>query len=112
MFDSFGIANVEHVVAANECLADVALALAIYPFLSVEQLKVHVAVECNQSAFVLHAPLEFDDHRLVDKVDKEWLGVDGNRLSVHLLPLLRWATACRCTRHFSVSKFNLINFFD
>mmetsp|Transcript_8361 Transcript_8361/g.11562 ORF Transcript_8361/g.11562 Transcript_8361/m.11562 type:complete len:93 (-) Transcript_8361:159-437(-) len=67
--DALGIADVEHVVAADERLADVAFALAIDPLFSVEQLQVHVAVEGDQSALVLHAPLQLHDHRFVNQVD-------------------------------------------
>ena len=39
-------------------------------------------------------PLELDNHGLIDQVNQEGLRVDGNRLSVHLLPLLRCEGCC------------------
>ena len=79
-FNSFCIAHVENIIAADECLANIAFALAIDPLFSVEQLQVHVAVKRNQDAFVLHAPLQLYDDWLVNQVNQEWLWVDWNRL--------------------------------
>ena len=87
LFYTLGIANVEDVVAADESLTNIALALTIHPLLRVEQLKVHVAIKCDQGALVLHTPFKFDDHWLVNQVDQERLGVDWNRLSISLLSL-------------------------
>ena len=99
LFNALSITDVQHVVAANERFANVALALAVDPLLRVEELQVHVAVEGDECALVLHAPLELDNDRLVNQVDQERLRVDRNRLSIHLL-WLRWNTAWRCCRHF------------
>ena len=79
-FNTLRITDIQDVVAADEGLANVTLALAVDPFFSVEELEVHVAVKGDECAFVLHAPLQFDDYRLVNEIDQEGLRVDRDRL--------------------------------
>ena len=84
MFQVFSIAHIEHIVAPNKGLANIAPALSVEPLLSVVELKIHIPVESNESALVLHAPLELDNHWLVDEVNEERLGVDRDWLGVLL----------------------------
>ena len=108
LLNALSVANVEDVVAADESLADVALAFAVDPLLRVEELQVHVAVEGNECALVLHAPFELDDHRLVDQVNQEGLRINRDRLSVCLLP---WWLRCSCLHLFLLLFTLLIIFF-
>ena len=108
LLNALSVANVEDVVAANERLADVTLAFAVDPLLRVEELQVHVAVEGDECALVLHAPFELDDHRLVDQVNQEGLWINRDRLSVCLLP--RWLR-CSCLHLFLLLFTLLIIFF-
>ena len=97
LLNALRVANVEDVVAADERLADVTLAFAVDPLLRIEELQVHVAVEGDECALVLHAPFELDDHRLVDQVNQEGLWINRDRLSVCLLS---WWLRCSCLHLF------------
>lgn len=66
LLDTLCVSHVEYIVAADESLTDVAFALAVDPLLSVEELQVHVAIEGDQGALVLHAPLQLHDDWLVN----------------------------------------------
>ena len=109
LLNALRVANVEDVVAADERLADVTLAFAVDPLLRVEELQVHVAVEGDECALVLHAPFELDDHRLVDQVNQEGLRINRDRLSVCLLP--RWRLRCSSLHLFLLLFTLLIIFF-
>ena len=89
MFQVFSIAHIEHIIASNQSFSNVATALPIQPLFSVVELEIHVSIESDEGSLVLHAPLEFDNHRLIDEVDQEGFWVDWNRLSVLLSLLLR-----------------------
>ena len=43
-------------------------------------MEVHVAIESDEDALVLHAPLKLDDDWLVNEVNQEGSGVDGDGL--------------------------------
>ena len=113
LLNALGIANVEHIVAADERFADVTFAFAVDPLLRVEELQIHVAIESDECALVLHAPFQLDDHWLVDQVNQEGLRINRDWLSVCLLP--RWLH-CSCLHLFIIfyftyyilKKFNLI----
>ena len=81
----FGISNIKHIVASNQCLANIARTLSIHPLFRIVQLQIHIAVKRNQHSLVLHAPLKFDDYCFVDQVDQEWSRVDRDRLLSGLL---------------------------
>lgn len=67
--------DVEHVVAPDQNLPEVAGGGPVYELLSVGQLEVHVAVGGHQEALVLVTPLELDHHLLPRQLIEEGLGV-------------------------------------
>eukprot|EP00413_Alexandrium_margalefii_P049895 CAMPEP_0204610702 /NCGR_PEP_ID=MMETSP0661-20131031/61642_1 /ASSEMBLY_ACC=CAM_ASM_000606 /TAXON_ID=109239 /ORGANISM="Alexandrium margalefi, Strain AMGDE01CS-322" /LENGTH=94 /DNA_ID=CAMNT_0051622523 /DNA_START=677 /DNA_END=961 /DNA_ORIENTATION=- len=71
-------ADVEHVVATDEDLAQVAAEAAVDPLLGVQQLQVHVGVDGLEGALVLHAPLQLRQDQLPCEVVEEGLGVHGH----------------------------------
>lgn len=92
LLDSLRISHIQYIVTPtktmlltlclpDEGLSDVAATLSIDPLFSVEKLQIHVTIEGNQDAFVLHAPLQLHNHRLVYQVNQERLWVNWNRLN-------------------------------
>ena len=76
----FNLRNEESRHLPYKCFANVASAFSVDPLFSIEQLQVHVSVECDEHALVLHAPLELHDDRLIDEVNQERLRVDWDWL--------------------------------
>ena len=107
LLNALCVANVEDIVAADERLADVTFALAVDPLLRIEELQVHVAVEGDECALVLHAPFKLDNHGLVDQVNQEGLRINRDWLSVGLLP--RWLR-CSCLHLFIIFTLLIIFF--
>jgi hypothetical protein len=71
----------QHVVAADQDLAQHALVLAVDPLDRAAELNVHVAVDADQAAGVLGlAPLEADTHVGVDERLQHWPRVHGDEL--------------------------------
>jgi hypothetical protein len=71
----------QHVVAADQDLAQHALVLAVDPLDGAAELNVHVAVDADQAAGVLGlAPLEADAHVGVYERLQHWPRVHGDEL--------------------------------
>jgi hypothetical protein len=71
----------QHIVAPDQHLAEMALALSLDPLDGATELDVHVAVDADEAARVLGlAPLEADAHVVVDERLQHWPRVHGDEL--------------------------------
>jgi hypothetical protein len=86
--------NPQHIVAPDQHLAEMALALSLDPLDGAAELDVHVAVDADEAARVLGlAPLEADAHVVVDERLQHWPRVHGDELwegRVSFCGCLRW----------------------
>lgn len=77
MLGVFGRApHIEHVVAADEHFAEMTRLGAADKLVRVGELEVHVRVDRDEVALVLHAPLELDDDGLAREAGEEGLRVE------------------------------------
>ena len=69
--------NVEDVVATDEDFTEMSSESTVDVLFRVAELKVHVAVDGHQIAFVFHAPLQLDLDGLAGQGVQKWLYRDA-----------------------------------
>lgn len=68
--------DVEDVVTPNQNFAEVARTVTVDVLLGIGELEVHVTINGDEVAFVLHAPLQLHHHRLSRETVQEGLWIE------------------------------------